>query len=50
MDFSKYSGMELIRIYGELLSKMREDELVVYISPNTAIHINTMSGLKKGCV
>ena len=25
MDFSKYSGMELIRIYGELLSKMRED-------------------------
>lgn len=28
MDFSKYSGMELIRIYGELLSKMREDELI----------------------
>ena len=26
--FSKYSGMELIRIYGELLSKMREDELI----------------------
>ena len=28
MDFSKYCGMELIRIYGELLSKMREDELI----------------------
>ena len=28
MDFSKYSGVELIRIYGELLSKMREDGLI----------------------
>ena len=28
MDFSKYSGMELIRRYGELLSIMREDELI----------------------
>ena len=28
MDFSKYSGMELIQIYGELLSKMREDKLI----------------------
>ena len=28
MDFSKYSDMELIQIYGELLSKMREDELI----------------------
>ena len=28
MDFSKYSGMELIEIYGELLSKMREDKLI----------------------
>lgn len=23
MDFSKYSGMELIQIYGELLSQMK---------------------------
>lgn len=29
MDFSKYSGMELIQIYGELLSKMREDKLIL---------------------
>ena len=29
MDFSKYSGIELIQIYGELLSKMREDKLIV---------------------
>ena len=28
MDFSKYSGMELIQIYGELLSQMREDKLI----------------------
>lgn len=28
MDFSKYSGVELIRIYGDLLSKMREDGLI----------------------
>lgn len=28
MDFSKYSGIELIQIYGELLSKMREDKLI----------------------
>lgn len=28
MDFSKYSGTELIQIYGELLSKMREDKLI----------------------
>ena len=28
MDFSKYSGMELIKIYGELVSKMREDKLI----------------------
>ncbi len=28
MDFSKYSDMELIQIYGELLSKMREDRLI----------------------
>lgn len=28
MDFSKYSGMELIKIYGELLSEMREDKLI----------------------
>ena len=28
MDFSKYSGMELIQIYGELLSKMRENKLI----------------------
>lgn len=28
MDFSKYSGMELIRIYGELLFQMREDKLI----------------------
>ena len=28
MDFSKYSGIELIRIYGDLLSKMREDGLI----------------------
>ncbi len=28
MDFSKYSDMELIQIYGELLNKMREDKLI----------------------
>ncbi len=28
MDFSKYSGMELIQIYGELLSRMREERLI----------------------
>lgn len=28
MDFSQYSGMELIQIYGELLSKMREKQLI----------------------
>ena len=28
MDFSKYSGIELIHIYGELLSKMRKDKLI----------------------
>ena len=28
MDFSKYSGMELIQIYGELVSKMRENKLI----------------------
>lgn len=28
MDFSKYSGMELIQLYGELISKMREDNLI----------------------
>ncbi len=28
MDFSQYSGMELIQIYGELLSKMREEQLI----------------------
>ncbi|MGN0611151.1 MAG: hypothetical protein ACI4JI_05140 [Ruminiclostridium sp.] len=28
MDFSKYSGMELIEIYGELLSRMRENKLI----------------------
>lgn len=28
MDFSNYSGMELIQIYGELLSQMREDGLI----------------------
>ncbi len=28
MDFSKYSGMELIRIYGELLFQMREDMIL----------------------
>ena len=28
MDFSKYSGMELIHIYGELLSQMRRDGLI----------------------
>ena len=28
MDFTKYSGRELIKIYGELLTKMREDGLI----------------------
>ena len=28
MDFSKYYGMELMRIYGELLFQMREDKLI----------------------
>lgn len=28
MDFSKYTSMELIQIYGELLSKMRENNLI----------------------
>lgn len=28
MDFSKYSGIELIHIYGELISRMREDKLI----------------------
>lgn len=28
MDFSKYSGTELIKIYGELLVKMREEGLI----------------------
>ena len=28
MDFSQYSEMELIQIYGELLSKMRQDRLI----------------------
>lgn len=28
MDFPKYSGMELIHIYGELLSQMRWDGLI----------------------
>jgi hypothetical protein len=28
MDFSKYSGLELVEIYGELLEKMRSDGLI----------------------
>lgn len=28
MDFSKYSNMELIQIYGELLTKMQENGLI----------------------
>lgn len=28
MDFSNYSGIELIQLYGELISKMREDNLI----------------------
>lgn len=28
MDFSKFQGVELIQIYGELLSRMREDGLI----------------------
>lgn len=28
MDFSKYSGMELIQMYGQLLQQMREDGLI----------------------
>lgn len=28
MDFSKYTGRELIQIYGDLLTKMREDGLI----------------------
>lgn len=28
MDFSKYTGIELIHIYGELLSQMRKENLI----------------------
>lgn len=28
MDFSNYTGMELIKVYGELVSKMREEHLI----------------------
>ena len=29
MDFSNYSGIELIQLYSELISKMREDNLIL---------------------